>query len=191
MESGQAGAKLAFQNVFGTLGGSLVFVFVIISCLGTLNGLMMGNVRGMYALAARGRGPRPEVFSQVDKATNMPTNSSVIGLVLAGFWLLYFYGANLTAPWFGPFCFDTSELPIITLYGGYIPIFLAFMRKERDLGTFKRFVMPALSILSCLFLVLAAFLAHRMAAVYYLIIFAIIMLIGALFASKRINPGKA
>lgn len=185
MESGQAGAKLAFQNVFGTLGGSLVFVFVIISCLGTLNGLMMGNVRGMYALAARGRGPRPEVFSQVDKATNMPTNSSVIGLVLAGFWLLYFYGANLTAPWFGPFCFDTSELPIITLYGGYIPIFIAFMRKERDLSTFKRFVMPALSILSCLFLVLAAFLAHKMAAVYYLIIFAVIMVIGAFFAQKK------
>ena len=30
MESGQEGAKLAFQNIFGTVGGSLIFVFVII-----------------------------------------------------------------------------------------------------------------------------------------------------------------
>lgn len=189
MESGQAGAKLAFQNIFGTVGGSLIFVFVIVSCLGTLNGLMMGNSRGMYALAARGLGPKPEVFRQVDPKTNMPTNSAVIGLMLAGFWLLYFYGANLTDPaWFGPFCFDTSELPIITLYGAYIPIFIAFMCKERGLGTFRRIIMPVLAVLSCLFLVFAAVYAHKMVVFYYLIIFLVIMVIGAFFADKKAEP---
>ena len=189
MESGQAGAKLAFQNIFGTVGGSLIFVFVIVSCLGTLNGLMMGNSRGMYALAARGLGPKPEVFRQVDPKTNMPTNSAVIGLMLAGFWLLYFYGANLTDPaWFGPFCFDTSELPIITLYGAYIPIFIAFMCKERGLGIFRRIIMPVLAVLSCLFLVFAAVYAHKMVVFYYLIIFLVIMVIGAFFADKKAEP---
>ncbi|WP_073079142.1 APC family permease [Sporobacter termitidis] len=188
MESGQAGAKLAFQNVFGTVAGSLLFVFVIISCLGTLNGLMMGNSRGMYALAARGRGPRPDIFSQIDKTTNMPANSSIIGLVLAGFWLLYFYGANLTDPWFGPFCFDTSELPIITLYAGYIPIFIMFMLKERELGPFKRLVMPVLSILGCCFMVAAAIIAHGMSVFYYMIIFALVITVGAFFSEKKESP---
>jgi APA family basic amino acid/polyamine antiporter len=185
MESGQNGAKLAFQNIFGTVGGSLLFVFVIISCLGTLNGLTMGNSRGMYALAVRGVGPKPQVFSQVDKTTNMPTNSAIIGLILAGFWLLYFYGANLTEPWFGPFCFDTSELPIITLYAGYIPIFLMFIVRERELGSFKRTVMPVLSIVGCIVMVAAACLAHGTAVVYYLIIFAVFMTAGAFFAEKK------
>ena len=190
MESGQAGAKMAFQNIFGTLGGSLIFVFVIISCLGTLNGLMMGCTRGMYALAVRNSGPRPDMFVQVDKVTNMPNNSAILGLLLAGFWLLYFYGANLTAPWFGPFCFDTSELPIITLYGAYIPIFLMLMKKERDLSTFKRYTMPVLSLLGCVFMVIAACFAHRMAVVYYLIIFAVIMLIGVGYRNKETNPAS-
>ena len=185
MESGQAGAKLAFQNIFGTVGGSLIFVFVIISCLGTLNGLMMGCTRGMYALAVRNSGPRPDMFIQVDKVTNMPSNSSIFGLMLAGFWLLYFYGANLTDTWFGPFSFDTSELPIVTLYGAYVPIFLMLMKKEKDLSTFKRFIMPALSIIGCIFMVIAACFAHRMAVVYYLIIFIVIMLIGVGFRSKE------
>jgi APA family basic amino acid/polyamine antiporter len=185
MESGQAGAKLAFTNIFGAVGGSLLFVFVIISCLGTLNGLMMGNVRGMYALAARGRGPKPEIFRQVDRVTNIPTNSAVVGLLLAGFWLLYFYGANLTAPaWFGPFCFDTSELPIITLYTGYIPIFVMFMVKEGSTGAFKRFLMPSLSIAGCVFMAVAACLSHGMVVVYYLIIFLAIMGLGAVFTRK-------
>ena len=167
MESGQNGAKVAFMNIFGSVWGTLIFVFVIISCLGTLNGLMMGNCRGMYALAARGQGPAPKMFAQVDKSTNMANNSSLLGLLLDGFWLMYFYGANLTDPWFGPFCFDTSELPIITLYAAYIPVFICFMIKEKEMGAFKRIVMPVLSILSCLFMVYAAVIAHKMAVVYY------------------------
>ncbi len=188
MESGQAGAKLAFQNIFGSVGGSLIFVFVIISCLGTLNGLMLGCTRGMYSLAVRESGPHPEAFKQVDKVTNMPTNSSIFGLLLCAFWLLYFYGANLTDPWFGPFCFDTSELPIVTLYGAYIPIFFMLIKKEKGLNTFRRFIMPTLSILGCLFMVVAACLAHKMDVVYYLIVFTVIMIIGACF---RVAKKKA
>ncbi|HHY82767.1 MAG TPA: amino acid permease [Clostridiales bacterium] len=185
MESGQSGAKMAFQNIFGRVGGSLIFVFVIISCLGTLNGLMIGCTRGMYSLAARNRGPLPETFKQVDRVTNMPTNSSIFGLLLCAFWLLYFYGAILTDSWFGPFSFDTSELPIVTLYAAYIPIFIMLIKKEKDLSPVKRFVMPILSILSCLFMVVAAILAHGIAVVFYLIVFAVIMLIGVYFSIKN------
>lgn len=46
----------------------------------------------------RGFGPKPNVFKQVDKETNMPTNSSILGLLLCGIWLTFFYGANLTKP---------------------------------------------------------------------------------------------
>jgi len=67
MAGGQEGARLAFQTLFSSVGGTLVFVFVIISCLGTLNGLMLGCTRGIYSLAARGRGPRPEVLMTVTK----------------------------------------------------------------------------------------------------------------------------
>jgi APA family basic amino acid/polyamine antiporter len=185
MANGQAGAKLAFQNLFGQVAGTLIFVFIIISCLGTLNGLMLGCTRGLYSLAVRGNGPKPEMFKQVDGVSNMPANSSVVGLLLCAFWLLYFFGANLTAPWFGPFCFDTSELPIVTLYAAYIPIFLLMMKRETDLSTFKRYVMPGLAILSCVFMVVAACFAHKMAVVYYLIVFVVIMFIGVGYAPKN------
>jgi len=183
MESGETGAKLAFQNIFGSVGGTLIFVVVIISCLGTLNGLMLACTRGMYAMAVRNRGFMPDTFKQVDNITNMPTNSSIFGVLLCAFWLLYFYGANLTDPWFGAFCFDTSELPIVTLYAAYIPIFVMVIKKEKDLNTFKRYVMPSLSILGCVFMVVAACFAHGKAVLYYLIVFAIIMLIGSKFGN--------
>ena len=190
MEGGQAGAKLAFQNIFGQVAGTLIFVFIIVSCLGTLNGLMLGCTRSIYSLAVRGSGPKPDMFKQVDASTNMPSSSSIVGLLLCGFWLLYFYGAIVlqvagSAPWFGPFSFDTSELPIVTLYAGYIPILVMMMRRERELNTFKRLVMPGLAVLSCVFMVVAACLAHQMAVVYYLAVFAVIMIIGMAYAPKK------
>ena len=89
MAGGEAGAKLAFETIFSSAGGALIFVFVIISCLGTLNGLMLGCSRGLYSIAARGCGPKQNVFKQIDNVTNMPTNSSVIGLLFCGIWLLF------------------------------------------------------------------------------------------------------
>ncbi|MCI1965907.1 MAG: APC family permease [Oscillospiraceae bacterium] len=186
MDNGQAGAKLAFQNIFGPIGGSLVFLFVIISCMGTLNGLMLGCTRGVYALAARGCGPAPKVFRQIDSATDMPCNSSILGLLFCGVWLLYFYGAMLAEhPWFGAFCFDTSELPIVTLYAGYIPIFIMLMVKEKDLNGLKRFLMPILAICGCIFMMIAACFAHGISVLYYCILFAVVLLIGTRFDPYR------
>lgn len=185
MAGGESGAKLAFQTIFSSLGGSLLFVFVIISCLGTLNGLMLGCTRGIYSLAARGLGPKPNIFKQVDSITNMPTNSSIFGLLLCGIWLLYFYGANLTKPWFGFFSFDSSELPIVTIYAMYIPIFFMMMKKEKDLSSFKRFVAPTVSLAGCIFMIIAACFSHKIAVVAYLIIFGIIMIFGSMFSNKK------
>ena len=186
MKGGEAGAKLAFATTFSQMGGTVLFVFVVISCLGTLNGLMMGSTRGFYALAARDLGPSPETFKVIDKNTNMPANSSILGLFLCGAWLLYFFGANLVPkPWFGSFSFDSSELPIVTLYAMYIPIFLMIMNKEKSLGFFKRFLMPALAVCACVFMVVAACYAHGKAVLFYLISFAVIMAVGFLFKSKQ------
>ena len=193
------GAPKAFTNVFGSIGGILLNVCIVISCLGTLNGLMVATTRGMYAIAARNEGPDPEFFSQIDKKSNMVTNSSIWGLFISALWLIYFYGANLSSGWFGPFNFDSSELPIVTIYAMYIPMFIVWIKKEKDLGVFKRFILPCISIAACLFMIFAAVYAHGITpyftakqsgefscpVIFYLIIFGVITLIGGLLNKKR------
>ena len=182
----QGGVLFAFGEIFGGVG-SLLFVFVIISCLGTLNGLMMGTTRGLYALAVRGQGPSPKVFSQVDQTTNMPTNSGLLGLLLCGLWLLFWHAGvvqliNGGSPLLGRFWFDSSELPIVTLYALYIPMFIQFMRKEKDLSVFKRYIMPGLAVLVCVFMQVAMYLAHGWEAIlWFLAVFVVAMGIGAAF----------
>ena len=193
------GAPTAFSNIFGNVGGKILQVCIVISCLGTLNGLMVGATRGMYAIAARNQGPKPKMFSQIDASTNMVTNSSIWGLLVCCLWMVYFYGANLTAGWFGLFNFDSSELPIVTIYAMYIPIFIMWMKKEKDLGLFKRFILPLLAILACAFMIFAAIYAHGITpylaakeagkfsfpVLFYIIIFAVILLLGKFFKTPK------
>ncbi len=179
------GATVAFLNIFGNVFGNVLNLFVAISCLGTMNGLMLGCVRGLYSLAARKEGPRPEIFSQVDSETNMAHNSSVVGLLMCGFWGLYFYLANLAGTWQGAFVFDSSELPIITIYAMYIPIFIQWIRKQKDESVLRRFILPILSICGAVFMVAACILGHGMACVWYLIVFAVFMLVGVLLNRKK------
>lgn len=182
MESGETGAKLAFQKIFGQVGGTAVFVFVVISCWGTCNGLTMAVTRGMYDLANESGSPRLAMFKTVDPASGMAVNSAVFGLLSSVLWLVYFYFGTILNS-FGPLMFDSSELPIITLYALYIPIYIALM-KRRDLSLFRRRVMPLLAIACSCFMVFAAIYSHRWNVAWYLGLFVIIEAVGACFKGK-------
>ena len=200
------GAPVAFVNVFGNVLGNILNLFVAVSCLGTLNGLLIGCIRGMYSISVRNMGPKVDLMKQVDPASGMPSNSCIVGLVIVAAWLVYFYGANLynvgneaATSWFGKFSFDSSELPIITIYALYIPMFIQLMRKAKGLSAIKRFVLPALGIIGSGFMVVAAIYSHgylpyvdakangefSCPVLFYLIVFAVIMAIGALVMKPK------
>jgi len=197
------GTAPAFVTVFGNVFGNILNLFVAVSCLGTLNGLLIGCIRGFYSLSVRNMGPKVNLMKQVDNGSGMPSNSCIVGLVVVAAWLVYFYGVNLAAtPWFGKFSFDSSELPIITIYALYIPMFIQFMRKEKELPALKRFVLPTLGIVGSAFMVFAAVYSHgyipyitakeagqgfTCPVFFYLIVFGVIMGIGMLM----MKPQKA
>ena len=179
------GATVAFSNIFGGVLGNILKLFIAISCFGTTNGLMLACCRGMYAVAARGEGPKPEVFGQVDSKTNMPGNSSVVGLLLVAVWFGYFYLSNLAQTWTGPFVFDSSELPIITIYLMYLPILIQWIRKEKDQNVLRRFVLPGLALCGSVFMVVACVFSHGIGCLWYLIVFAVVMAIGFFIQIRR------
>ena len=184
------GTTIAFK-FFGGAAASIINVLVVISCLGTLNGLMLGGCRGLYSLSARGEGISPETFSQVDKKSGIPHNSAIFTLMMCAGWFVYFIllGSGLFS--FGAisnYAFDSSELPIITLYALYIPILIAMMIKEKDLGVFRRFILPILSLGGIGVIIYASIDKHKMGTVWYLIIFGVIMLFG--FIAQKINESK-
>ena len=80
-------------------------------------------------------------------------------------------------------------------------MFIMWMKKEKELGVVKRFILPILSIIACGFMMFAAIYAHGITplkesietgsfscpVIFYLIIFAVIMFIGLFFYSPVRN----
>ena len=83
---GETLPRIAFSKIFGNVIGTIVYVFITISCLGTMNGVIMAHSRSQYALASRGMGPMVSWFGDVDKQNDFPIKSALFGMIFAGFW---------------------------------------------------------------------------------------------------------
>ena len=191
---GEALPRIAFSKIFGNVIGTIVYVFITISCLGTMNGLIMSSCRGLYALSARGMGPKPEFFGDIDKQNNFSIKSAVIGMMTGGFWYAWtvmiwmggpeMFGAVHSFEWIA---WEPDEIGIICLYVMYIPMMIGLMKKATDLKPFQRFVLPGLGVLCCLFFAYAIWTGYGWKkCVGFVIFFLIVEFIGSLF----INGGK-
>jgi len=187
-----AGVRGAFVSVFSEVGGVLLFVFIVISCLGTLNGLSIGGQRAFYAIAVRGRGAKPDMFSQVDKTTNVPHNSAAVFVLIVAMWILAFSGNH--AGWFGeltpgqPLPFDVPGLIPIVFQLFLIPVYFGVLAKEKTLGAFNRFLAPLIATAGSCFLIFAAVLSQGRRVIPFFLVFVVVMLFGALFYRK--SAGK-
>jgi len=81
--------------------------------------------------------------------------------------------------------FDSTELPIITIYLMYLPMLIQWMRKEKDQPVLRRFVMPVLAFCGSVFMVIASVFSHQMGCVWYLIVFAVVMAIGGVVNKEK------
>ncbi len=190
------GASLAFKTIFGNVAGTILTVFIAVSCLGTLNGLTLACDRGFYSLAARNHGPRPDFLGKLDHATEMPSNASIVALIFNALWLFYFYMANLTpfASYTGKgsiFLFDSTELPLICVYAFYLPLYVMLMVKGKEFNVFRRFIMPILSFAGACLFIYAAIAKHGIKNIGFIIVAGVIMLLGAILYNPRSVKKKA
>lgn len=195
---GESLPRLAFSNLFGNVVGTVVYVFITISCLGTMNGLIMSSCRGLYALSVRNMGPNPEFFGDVDKQNNFAIKSSVVGMMLGGFWYGWtvmmwmggpgLFGAVHSCEWLA---WEPDEIGIICLYMMYIPMMIGLMVKAKDANILRRFILPGLGLVCCLFFAYCIWNGYGWKqCTGFLVFFFFVEFIGFLFknSSKKSAP---
>ncbi len=176
---GHNGIKFAFASVFGKYAADFLIVFVAISCFGALNGMMFSAGRVMYELKNGNK------VSKCGLESDFRAESFVKELVLSAVWLFFFFGFSISGtPLFGGFGFDVSEIPVITVYTLYIPIFFMFLKKYKNKLSLKIKITIILGIFSSAAMVICAFLAHMGDVADYFLLLIAIMLAGSLFRKK-------
>ncbi len=144
---------MVFEKIFGGVGGILFTLFITISCMGTVNGLTISSCRGMYTLSCRGQGICPKKFSKLSKNGSTSFLSCVYGyacsIIILALWVLIFNNA-----WFLKHLGALDELVCAIIYALYITMYVYIIRKFKDVGVFKRFVMPIIAIIGSVFFTL-------------------------------------
>ena len=122
MSLGDAHVDLAANNLFGMWGSKIVLVFVIISIIGTVNGLIMGIIRLPYSLAIRNMFPKSEVIANVDEKTKMPINSTVVSFIISVSWLAVHYFTTKTG------LLPNSDISEISITMSYVLYALLYVK---------------------------------------------------------------
>lgn len=180
LSKGDGAPILALSKTISVAGDFMFTLLVLISCLGTLNGLTIGCSRGMYSIAYRNQGIAPEKVKKLHPKFNMPILSSLIGLAISlvyvGIWAISF-----TTDF--KYLITMDELTISFVYPIYIFIYIWIMKNRTDLNVFNRYVMPLLAIICSLFLVFvvsglfSVILTNEWSRVFSFLIFSLISII--------------
>ena len=192
---GQDLSKTVALPIFGPVVTKIFEACIVVSCLGTLNGVIMSHSRAQYAIASRGMGPLANEFRDIDKQTEFPIKSTLFAMAIGGFWYAWmtcmywngpdFFGSTHTNWFFG---WEPDETCIVTLYAMYIPMFVALIVKCKEFNFLKRYVIPVLGIACCVFLIVCCWVGWgTKACIGYLVFFTVVMIVGRIF----MHPEKA
>lgn len=154
MALGDAHVDLAANNLLGPWGAKIIIIFVIISIMGTVNGLIMGHTRLPYSLAIRGMFPSSKKVSLLNDRLGMPVISAIVSLVLC----LIFMGIHyITQKFLLLPNSDISEISITINYTLYILLYIKVFRlglTKEIKGIWMGILNPILAIIGSLIILL-------------------------------------
>ena len=79
------------EILLGEHGAKVILTFVLISILGVLNGLILGNLRMPQALASKNMLPGSGKVKEINQKINLSIRSCVISFVAALAWLVILF----------------------------------------------------------------------------------------------------
>jgi APA family basic amino acid/polyamine antiporter len=156
LELGDAHVNLAATQLFGSFAAKAVLVCVIISVIGTVNGVILGFIRLPYSLALRDMIPFSKPLKVESKRLRMPVNSAAFAFVLTAVWIAahYLTQKNNLLP-----NSDVSEISIAVSYLLYLALYYQVFRlykAKKVHGALRGVLVPILASLGSLFILYGA-----------------------------------
>lgn len=150
MALGDAHVDLAANNLLGPWGAKIILVFIIISIMGTINGLTLGMIRLPHSLAKRNMFPNSEFVSKVNEKVLMPVNSALVAFLICLVWFVIHY---ITTKFGLLPNSDISEISITMSYALYMILYFKVLqlgRKGEITGLWTSKINPILAIIGSL-----------------------------------------
>lgn len=172
---GDAHLDFAAQKLLGHWGSKIILTFIVVSVIGTVNGLIIGSIRNPQSLAMRKMIPFSDKFTESNKKFGVSLSSAALSLTVSLIWMLVHY---LTQKFALLGASDVSEISIVMNYVGYIILYLQVIKMfiQKDVkGVFKGIVIPVLAIIGSAFMLVGG-LQNKMFLIYASISIAVVVI---------------
>lgn len=175
--------------ILGPWGIKIVLLFIVISVLGTLNGLILGYIRTPYALAVRGELPFSEKLAKINKKFDTPINASIACFVINLIFLLFHFLSLDGAAVYGLTMFEglaIDDLPIVMNYLFLCCMYLGVLLRPNRVKTksfMGRYVYPILAILGSLIILYGGVTRPKFNV--YMLISLVLIAVGLLIRQKK------
>ena len=173
------------SDFFGPTFAKVVLICIIISVMGTVNGLTLGGIRLPYGLALRGSAmPKAAWFAKENKKLEMPVNSAIFMYVLTMVWSLAHYFTTEYGILGGS---DVSEISICFSYILYIAFYwkvFQMWKKGKIKSFFRGVICPVLAALGSGIIIFGSLIGGPIYLVY-LAISAAVFLAGMIYYKKH------
>ncbi|MGL4773295.1 MAG: APC family permease, partial [Clostridium sp.] len=182
MALGDEHVSVAANAVLGATGAKVILVFVIVSVIGTVNGLIMGFIRLPYSLALRELLPKSDFIKVINKKYEMPINSAIISSFITLFWFVVHYltqKLNLLPN------SDVSEISVVMSYVLYCMLYIAIFKMGTS-GEIKGFLKgrfyPVMGMLGSLVILTGG--AKNPLFIYYALFCILVIITSIVFFNK-------
>jgi APA family basic amino acid/polyamine antiporter len=167
----------------GSWGAKLILIFVIISVMGTVNGLVLGYIRIPYSMALRNWLPGSKALASIHATLNMPVVSAVLGYFICFLWYIvhYFTSTYNLLP-----NSDISEISIAVGYMFYILMYYQVFRlwRQGEIKSWLRGVLfPLFATIGSVFILYSCMQSPLF--IYYALFCILVALVGMLYSKIK------
>ena len=153
MQLGDASAGEMSRQLFGNFASKALITFVVISIMGTINGIVLSSIRLPYALAVRGMIPNSSCFAKINPKYEMPINSGFLAMTLCAVWWVIHYVTTKLGLLGNS---DISEISIVMCYVLFVVLYFkvfTFWKQKKITGIAKGVIFPIFATAGSIFII--------------------------------------
>jgi len=181
MSTGNSAVNKVGELLLGSNGGKIILIFIVISVLGVLNGVILGSLRMPHALASKNMIPYAQKIAMINPKIQLSVWSCLISFGASALWLLIHYITQKSNTMSGG---DISEISIVFSYACYIILYLKVMKmKKQNIITskFKGIICPIFGILGSSIIFIGGFISNPTYVLFFVSFCIIVCVIGIIY----------
>ena len=148
------------ELLLGTYGTKIILIFIVISVLGVVNGLVLGGIRMPQALASKNMMPAATKIGTIHERLQVSVPSLQVSFVTSIIWFAIHYVTQKFNLLRGG---DISEIAIVFSYACYIILYIKVMKMKKAgeiKGIFRGWICPVFAIAGATIIFVGGFIRN-------------------------------